>query len=200
MANVDRPNGARIVNSMNGASFQGQVKLYECDSSAANIFPGDFIQMEADGKVAPATAGNTELIGVCVGVLGWMPNKTSGVTDHYMTSGAQPDLSKIHHTTGSAGVILVYVDPNGLYEMQEDGEDSQLALTDIGNNVDILATAGDVATSSSRQEIDSNTVTAATAQLRIVDFVDRVDNEIGSTGARWIVRINESHFNKLAGI
>ena len=200
MANVDRPNGARIVNSMNGASFQGQVKLYECDSSAANIFPGDFIKMEADGKVAPATAGSTELIGVCVGVLSWMPNKTSGVTDHYMTSGAQPDLSKSHHTTGKAGVILVYIDPNGLYEMQEDGDSSQLALTDIGSNVDILATAGDTATSSSRQEIDSDSVTASAAQLRIVDFVDRVDNEIGSTGARWIVRINESHFNKLAGI
>lgn len=199
MANVDRPNGARVIGTMSGSPWNASVKAFEVDSSAANIFPGDFVIMEADGKVAPATAGSVELVGVCVGVPHYMPTKTNGKWDHFMSSGTQPDLSIKYHETGSAGIILVAVGPDLLYEMQEDDEGNALALTDIGANVDILATAGDTTTGTSRQEIDRSTVATTAAQLRLVEFVDRPDNELGDW-ARWVVRINESHYNKTAGV
>lgn len=198
MANVDRPNGARPVSTMSGSPWCGYLRLYEVDASAGSIFPGDFVIMEADGKVAPATAGNTELVGVCVGALEHMPNKVGGVTANFMSTGALDFLK--YHATGSAGLVLVVVGPDVLYEMQEDDVDgTTLAVTDIGANCDILATAGDTTSGTSRQEIDRSTVVATAAQLRLVDVVDRPDNELAAN-SRWVVRINESHFTKTAGI
>lgn len=198
MANIDRPNGAIPVGTMSGSSFTETLRLYEVDASAASIFPGDFVIMEADGKVAPAAAGSTELLGVCVGVLPWMPNKVSGVSGHNVSTG-NVNLMLKYHATGAAGMVLVAVGPDVLYEIQEDGDTSDLAVTSIGANVDILATAGSTTTGLSQTEIDSSSLTTATAQLRIVQMVDRPDNELGDW-ARWIVRINENHFTKLAGV
>ena len=201
MANVNKPNGARVITSMNGAGFAGQLARYECDASAANIFPGDVIKMEADGYVAPiSSVSDGNLVGVCVGVLNYKPTKTSGKNDHFLSNGSTPDLYKKYHATGSAGVILVYVDPNGLYEMQEDADSSALSLADIGANVNIATTAGDTATGTSRMEIDSSSVTTSSAQFRLVDFVNRPDNELGSVGARWVVRINKSHWLSTSGV
>ena len=189
MANVDKPNGAIPVGTVSGTNWMGHTRIYEVDASAGSIYPGDFVIMEADGKVAPATAGNTELLGVCVGVPQWMPNKIGGISGHNVST-ANLDLMKKYHTTGD----------DVIYEMQEDGDASQLAVTDIGANVDLLATAGSTTTGRSQQELDSSSVTASTAQLRIIGLVDRMDNEVGSTGARWLVKMNESHLSKLAGI
>lgn len=201
MANLNNPNGARVITSMNGAGFAGQLSLYECDSASANIFPGDLIKMEADGKVAPISAGSDgNLVGVCVGVLNHMPTKTQGKYDHSLSNGATPDLYKKYHATGTAGVILVYVDPNGLYEMQEDAVGGALSLADIGANVNVEATAGNTNTGTSKMELDSSSVTTSSAQLRLVDFVNRPDNELGSAGARWVVRINKSHWLSTSGV
>jgi hypothetical protein len=198
MANVDRPNGAQLVNTLSAAAFNAATKVYEADASAGNIFPGDFVILEADGKVAPATAGATEIVGVCIGVLPWMPNKVNGVSGHNISTD-NINLMLKYHATGAAGMILVHSDPDAIYEMQEDGDTSDLALTDIGTNVDILATAGSTTTGLSQQEIDSSSATTATAQLRVLGMVDRPDNELGDW-ARWLVKINESHFTKLTGV
>lgn len=198
MANVDRPNGAIPVGTLSGSPVSGALRLYECDSSAANIFPGDFVKLEADGKVDVAAAGDTELVGVCVGILPWMPAKVNGITSHNISTG-NVNLMLKYHVTGSAGMVLVAEGVDVLYEMQEDGDTSDLAVTSIGANVDLLATAGSTTTGLSQMEIDSSSLTTATAQLRIVDIVDRPDNEIGDF-CRWVVRINENHFTKLTGV
>lgn len=198
MANADKPNGFRAVGTLSGSPWQASLQLYECDSSASNIFPGDLVKLEADGKIDVAAAGDVELIGVCVGVPVHLPSKVDGKFDHFLGT-EHPDLYKKFHESGSSGNVLVAVGPDVLYEAQEDDGGSALALTDIGANVDILATSGDTTTGNSQQELDRSTVATTAAQMRIVRFVDRVDNEIGDW-ARWIVRINENHFTKLAGV
>lgn len=198
MANSDKPNGFRAVGTLSGSPWQAALQLYECDSSASNIFPGDLVKLEADGKIDVAAAGDTELIGVCVGVPVHLPSKVDGKFDHFLGT-EHPDLYKKFHESGSSGNILVAVGPDVLYEAQEDDGGTALALTDIGANVDILATSGDTTTGLSQQELDRSTVATTAAQMRLVRFVDRVDNEIGDW-ARWIVRINENHFTKLAGV
>lgn len=200
MANINRVNGFRPVSTLSGSSWQAAIRTYECGTSAANIFPGDLIKLLADGTVASAAAGDVELIGACVGVTDWMPSRVNGKNDNFITNGSTPDLSKRYHPTGTKGTILVVVGPDILYEAQEDGVGSQLALADVGSNVDLVDGGGNTVSGCSGQQLDSSTVATTSAQLRLVEFCNRPDNTLGSAYARWIVRINENHFTKLAGI
>jgi hypothetical protein len=197
MANVDRPNGFTPVGTMSGDSWASRIKEYRCDSSAGNIYPGDLVIMEADGQVAPATAGNTELLGVCLGHSDFGPTFTGGIPDNSL-SNSHPTLNT-YHVTGTASSVLVVVGPDVLYEVQEDDDGTALALTDVGSTCDILATAGSTTTGRSQQELDRSEVNQTNGQMKIVDIAKKADNEIGDW-CRWYVVINENHFTKIAGI
>lgn len=64
------------------------------------------------------------------------------------------------------------------------------AQTDVGNNCDILATAGNSTYKMSRHEVDSSSVGAAAAQLTILGIERRPDNALGAN-VDVICRINE---------
>ena len=194
MANIDRVNGLRPVGTMSGSPWSGYVRLFEADASSGAIFPGDLVIMEADGAVAPAAAGSVELVGVCVGVV-------KGKVDDFGVSGSHSnlDLTQKYKPASTAGQVLVAVGSDVLYEAQEDGDTSDLALNSVGANVDVIVASGSTTAGTSGMELDSSTVVATAAQLRIVAFVKRPDNELGDW-ARWLVRISESHYTKIAGI
>lgn len=155
---------------------------YRKDSSAARIYPGDLVILEADGNVAPAAAGSTEVIGVAA----------EG------SAGSTADTE-----------VLVYNHPDQLYVMQDDNDTTSMGETEIGTNCDIVATAGDTPTDRSRFEIDSSTAVTTAAQLRIV-AIHPMELMFGRTGfvttaaagnqRKWIVRISEHSFAKIAGI
>lgn len=95
--------------------------------------------------------------------------------------------------------ILVCDDPEQRYSGQAD-ETELDAQTDIGNNCDVLATAGSSTYKVSRMEIDSSTVAAASAQLTILDLEQQVGNAFGNL-AEVIVRVNEHQLvDSFAGI
>lgn len=200
--NADRPNGFVPIGTMSGSPWNGYVRYYECDAGEGTaIFIGDAVTLEADGKVAPAAAGEV-VLGVCVGVPSHIPTATNGSYGAHFLSSSSPDLKQNYSPASTAGVIAVAIGPDVLYEVQEDGDTDPIAFEDIGSNVDLVAThAGSTTTGRSGQEIDSDSHTAGTAQFRLVGFVDRPDNEQGDVdslasndNARWIVRINENHF------
>jgi len=199
MANLDAPNGFKPIGTMSGSPYNANIQNMECDASAGAIFIGDLVALEADGKVIPMTATGIPY-GVCVGVDESMPIGVNGVRDNAMSTGALNFQG--HSSASTANVIQVLVGPDVLYEVQEDAGGGALAITDIGINAAVLATAGSTTTGRSAMELDSSTAaTTATLPLKIVDFVQRPDNEIGSVGARWIVRLNDTHFTAaVAGI
>jgi len=85
--------------------------------------------------------------------------------------------------------IQVSVAPEQLYVVQAD-ETEVDAQTDIGNNCDHLATAGNTTYKTSRQELDSSTIAASAAGLTIIAINRRPDNAAGEF-VDVIVRINE---------
>ena len=85
--------------------------------------------------------------------------------------------------------VLCSVDPEQLYVGQCDGSAID-AQTDIGNNVDVLATADNTTYKESRMEMNTSTVAAAAAQLTILGIDPRPDNAFGEF-VDVIVRINE---------
>jgi hypothetical protein len=95
--------------------------------------------------------------------------------------------------------ILVADHPDQLILGQAD-ETELDAQTDVGNNVDIVATAGNSTYKASRQEADSSTVGTGSAQLQFLGYEPVVNNAFG-TNVLGIFRINEHAFgDALAGV
>ena len=192
MSNTDRPRGAIPVGTLSGSPVSGTIRRYPVDASNGTaIFRGDFVKLEADGNVAPATAGDV-LLGVAMGPV---VDRAIPATEH---PGYLP--------ASTAGYVRVAVGPDILYEVQEDSVGGDMTAAMVGANGNIAAGAGSTTTGVSGHELDSSDVTtnngsAATAQLRVVALVDREDNAVG-TNAKWLVRINEHHFGSsgVAGI
>ena len=189
MANSNKPNGLQLVGTLDGSPINGNIRKYQMTGSTA-IFPGDAVKLDdATGLVAPAAAGD-ELLGVCVSVL----------VDRSITSTEHPGYA----SASSAAYVFVAVGPNYLYSIQEDSVGNTLAVTNIGSNGDLVATAGNTTMGRSGYTLDSSDVVAkdaspASAQLRVVDLDSVQGNAVG-TYARWIVRINENHFTDTTGI
>jgi len=187
MANVDRPRGLRPVGTLSGAAWQGAVREYPVDSSNATaIFKGDAVTLEADGNVTPASATGV-ILGVVVGVK----------VDRDVAATEYPGY--LPATT--AGSVMVCIAPDAIYEVQsDDAATAEVALTDIGANVDLNVNAGSTVTGQSAHELDADTITSAgSAQLRIIGVVDRPDNEVGEFG-KWLVRVHESHLAATNGV
>lgn len=182
MANLDNPNGARLVGHTSGSPLNARIRQMTATTAVA-CFPGDFVKLVAAGTVEPAAAGDL-LIGVCVGVV-----------PSYSDVTKIPSLK--YKEAAVAGTVLVCDDPESEFEIQCDG--AFYTQADIGQNADIVATAGSTLKGRSQHEI-SSTRGALAAQLRVVGLVNRPDNDNASNFNRVIVRINEHQHTTLAGI
>src|SRR5574342_596478 len=103
MANKDEPRGF--------SPYGRILATHEYVGGATAIYQGDLCQLNSIGKVAPAAAGNTQLVGVCV---------------------------SYRPTTKTT--VLLYDDPDQQFLVQDDASGSTvLVQTHINNNIDILA-------------------------------------------------------------
>ena len=130
------------VDSRGGAKLAGRVlsiHVYPKQTNAI-IYPGDFVMLNTLGKALVATAGSTHLLGVSA--------------DYVLAADTE---------------VTVYDDPDQQYYLQDDGAAGTLAATAVGQNIDLLATAGNTTLLKSQHRADTNTVTFVTANLRILD-------------------------------
>jgi hypothetical protein len=95
----------------------------------------------------------------------------------------------LSYAAAAGDKVLVSDDPEQRYVVQAD-ETEVDAQTDIGNNCDHLATAGNSTYKASRMELDSSTIGTSAAGLTILDIEQRPDNAFGGF-VDVIVRINE---------
>lgn len=145
------------------------VGRYRKDALAARVYPGDFVLLEADGFLAPAAAGSTNLLGVAAEA----------------SAGSTADEE-----------VLVYDDPSQLFVIQEDSDTSFCSQTQIGLNYNLVAGAGDTLTDRSRHELDisSGTTTGAPLRLLRIHELEGVDGtEVATAAGQWrkvVVQIN----------
>lgn len=178
--NSDRPRGFIPVNK--DGHYGGQVRSFEVDTTAASIFVGDPVTLEADGKVAPAGTA-VEILGVVSGV---HVDRSIAATEH---PGYLPN--------GSSGKVMVTIaHPNQYFLVQEDGK---LAKTDIGATVVGLDGGGSTTTGRSGFELDSSKASTGTDhQWMLVSLDDAPDNTTG-TNADWIVVCNRPQITPKSG-
>ena len=194
MANKDAPFGFRPAKMLGGAPFNnGQTSYGIASGYNTNIFTGDAVELHTDGTVTVGAAGATNLIGVFNGCF-------------YTDSTGKPTYSKYWpaDTVASDAVAFVIDDPNVVFEAQEDSTNIGASWpANRGSNADLVSThAGSTKTGRSGMELDSSSITAATAQFRIVDVVsDEYNNDTASANGNYLVRINEGlHYANTAGI
>jgi len=189
MANVDRPNGFRPVGHMSGGGYTGRVRKYYSVNEA--LFLGDIVEVEGTGTASgsggyPAVdrADNTTAQIAAGVVVGWE---------------IDPDnLARVHHAASATLAVYINDDPMTIYEAQAD--DASLAVTGIGENVDVVLGAGSTTTGASGMEIDgSSGVTTIATPLKLMGLVEREDNDVSSANARWLVMINMHAYKNEGG-
>tara|TARA_R100000030_G_scaffold19445_2_gene13730 strand:+ start:3865 stop:4446 length:582 start_codon:yes stop_codon:yes gene_type:complete len=185
MSSSATPYGARPVGTLSASgSFTGKVRHYGIASGYGTaIFYGDFVKLVAAGTVEKDT-GTTTLtpVGIFLGVSYTDPNTS------------QKTFSQYFPASTAADDIQAYVldDPNVLFEMQADGS---AAVTNIGNNVAVVQTAGSTSIGTSKNAIDISTAatTTATLPVRIVDISPKSDNASGDSFTDLVAKFNAGH-------
>ena len=189
MANQDKAFGFKLVGNLSGVN-QGKVNEYNIESGSTNgIFSGDPVKMLAGGYIDVAdAAGDTKILGIFRGC-------------KYVDATSKEVVHSAHFPAAqtATGDIEAYVEdnPHNLYEVQSSGT---LSRSDIGSNVDVAYTAGDVLYGQSKCEIAGSSTTSA-ANYRLVGVSkDPENNELGSANVNMIVMINEGAYNNQAGV
>jgi hypothetical protein len=195
MANSNTPFGLVPKMYSNGTPWNGKANWYYIPvGNASAIFTGDLVTMDgtgsADGKyptVKRTAAADITIVGV---VIGFATSPELGFDID--------NLSRKYVPATTAMYCLVVDDPNVIFEIQEDSVGGAIAVTALGNNADIVATAGSTTTGQSGMVLDSSDVVTTSQQLRILRLADRPDNALGNY-AKWLVMINEHIYRTTVG-
>jgi len=192
MSNKNAPFGLKPSSKL-GSNYNNEgVTEYKIASGASgNIFSGDLVKMANTGTILVAAAGD-QALGVFRGCQ-YTDSSGDVIYSPYWPDG----------TVTSDAVAFVVDDPDALFEIQSAATGS-VVQTVVGNNADIVYTAGSTITGISAVEI-SGTTAATSAQLRIVGVSTDPDNSTLGTGSasanvNLIVKINEHFYAQTTGV
>jgi len=189
MANSNAPAGLKAVRDLRGAPYNSGGNLYfvpATDNTA--IFIGD--PVKSAGSADPITGVPT------------VAQAAAGDTIRGVVMGVIPDTaqSSIYRAASTARYLLVCDNDDIEFEVQEDAIGGALGVADVGLNADLIIGAGNTFTGRSGVQLDSSTKATASLQVRILGFVQRVDNEIGVANAKIRVMINKHELKATAGV
>lgn len=196
-SNVSIVNGFKPVSYLNGSAWDDKTNKYLVASSDATaLYVGDLVKLTGASDsnrgmrvVTQAAAGSSTNIHVGV-VVGFDP------VDGPIAPGSE-NLYRQYRPASTAMYALVCDDPNVVFEIQENSSGgTPLASTNASKNADIVVGSGSNTTGKSGMQLDTSTVaTTNTLPLKILGFVNRPDNALGSANQKVLVQIN-SHVGK----
>ena len=184
MANLDAPFGLRPARTSISSQQQNRYRI--AANYNTSIFQGDLVAMVTGGGIERVAAGGS---GFILGVF-------NGCEFTDPTTG-KPTFSNHYPASTNASDIIANVidDPNAVFEIQAD---AAFPVTDLAGNYDILATAGDTTSGTSRIELEVGTAdsTVATLPLKAIDISQEPENSDTSTAkTNGIVIINNHLFS-----
>ena len=186
MASSAAPMGARPVGSLVSCAYNAKVTHYKIKSAYGTaIFYGDFVKWADDNPntTIQKDTGTTACtpIGVFLGCAYTDPSTGQFTPNQYFPASTAADD------------IMAYVasDPFLVMQMQSD---EALTQDDLGKNVAVVQTGGSTAIGTSKNAIDGSTAaTTNTLPLKIIDFVEGPDSEIGDAKTDVLVMFNVGH-------
>lgn len=177
MANTNAPRGFTPYRYADGKPYNGQCNRYYKDTTANTVISvGDpVIRVTASSdplggpEIVRATTGGA-ITGVIVGIEPVVSN-----------------LAQVGYLSSTdVGYVLVADDPSLMFEVQETGAGTALAVTDVGKHINsVTALDGDTTIGRSKYQIDNNAKSTGNT-WRIQALSRRDDNAVGAN-AKWIV-------------
>ena len=162
----DSPNGFIPAGHLIGSATAelSQVKYSFVSAYATSIFRGDLVSLVAAGTIVRSSETDDNILGAFAGV-------------KYVDAGGNQVFSNMWTgaTVGTDITALVYDDPWIIYRVQADGAIGQ---DSVGENANMINTAGNTRTGNSREEVDATTSTVID-QIRVIGRVDEPGNEWG---------------------
>jgi hypothetical protein len=185
MANVNSPNGFRVVKHVGGGTANRRRRYRIAGGYGSNIAVGDAVEPVIGGPktIQRPGAATDKLIGVFDGCTYLDPNQSAPQYNRLW-----PAAQAI--VTGSLVDAFVYDDPNDLFEAQMS---LAFALTSIGQLGNLVIGAENTTIKISTDAVDSTTTAANSGVVfRVDDIVPRPDNAAGNY-ARVNVLINNHY-------
>lgn len=178
MANPDAAFGFRPIGP-NGGPYNGQTQRCYVPTAASEgpLFVGDVVTLigsaSTDGYPSVKESAATEA--------------AYGVVTSFE---ANPDnLALPYRAASTERYCQVVLAEHGFFEIQFDGLSE---AADVGLNTIYVVGAGSTATGISTTELSASDVgTSVADEVKIIQFVDRADNDLTLTNANVIVKFNE---------
>lgn len=199
MASTASPYGLKPVNELGGLPYAGSTRQYVIDpaGTAANIYNGSPVYVNADGYLAVATAtgadastnglpvgtANTGIVGVFVGC-------------QYINAQGQVIYSQ-YYPTGTTGVVNAYVvdDPQVVFQVQSAGQVTQAAVgANLFFSTGAVATGSTSTGNSTASVVAGSSAVTTTAAFRVVGFPNMVGfSVVGDAYTDVFVKINPGY-------
>lgn len=184
MANSVRT-GFWPVGTLDGSPWNARLEKRECDASAENIFLGDMVKLEADGKVNVVSAVTDVIYGSVVGVLPIVPPNPQ---DTLALAGSTEVPLATKYSDG-ADSLLICPASGTIYSAE-----STIAqgAANVGEVTNITTTAGSTTTGLSAQAVLGGGGVGAAGQFKILAIKPEIGNETSSVNTKVLVMVNQS--------
>jgi hypothetical protein len=205
MANVNKAFGFKPVRHLNGSPYNGQVNIYAVATDEGTaIFVGDLVKINGGAANNYTAVTQATADAVCVGPVVGVIVKGLDPVSGKMGNGASPTLDTPQYVAATPGVVryvLVADSPDVIMEAQADDDTSTVVATQLMANFNFVVGTGSTVTGRSAMQLDSNTgATTNTLPLTLIGFPNRVDNEVGSTNQKVLVRFNTHQYLATTGV
>lgn len=197
MANTNTPFGLSPRKYLNGSDYNGQANMYYIASTDTNAFAiGDPVTLSGSGDgagiagITLATAGIGNAVLGAIVAMGGVAYGGAGVDP------SNPNTTIIPATKTKGYYVMVADDPHILFAIQDAGDGTPLAATNIGSNAN-LKSGTNSGYLSGWQITDTGLATTNTLQLQLYGL-DQVPGNAYGAYAKWLVRINNHQF--MAGV
>lgn len=192
---ISGPYGLKPVKMLDNSPYNGATRLYRIASAyGTDIFCGDAVKLVTGGTVERDTADAAMTpIGVFMGCTYTDPSTSQITFKQYWPAS----------TVASDAMAYVVDDPNVLFKVAVVSSGTtiaDLAITDIGANLQMVDNTGSTTTGNSKIAVDDTSATTNTFPLRVVDVV--TETKTSSTAfPEVLVKWNAGHmFNNTTGV
>ena len=176
---VDAPYGLKPVKMISGSPYTGVTRQYRIASAYnTNIFYGDVVKLVTGGTVERDTADAAMTpIGVFMGCTFTDPGTSQPPFKQYWPASTVASDARAYVVDATDVLFKVAVISSAASTTPIVIAD--LAITDIGANVQMVDNTGSTVTGNSKIAVDDTSATTNTFPLRVVDVVTETKNSSG---------------------
>lgn len=188
--------GAVLVGHLQTSAHSARISNYVVDAGDGTaIFMGDFVK--TDGTTGSLTVAGENMPAVIQAAAGdTLRGFVVGVDPILGVAIGSENLNRLYRPASVQMVLHVCDDPYAVIRIQSS---SAVAATEVGENADIVVSAGSTYTGMSGMQVSGTTGTS-TAQLRILRVDASPNNVVGATNSDIICLINEHELKSTTGV